>query len=159
MLHQENWLDLSQHLKKKKMYVAFLGFRKAFDRVKRNVLWNVLLNLGIRENMFNTVRAMYSSVLSCVRSNPRNTKKGSQQCCLVTPVLFSFLINELASDMLLRGNKERNCYLEKLNYLFLCLQMTLLCFHPHQSAYRTIWMSSMKLPTDWACLLTLKRPK
>ena len=34
--------------------------------------------------------------------------------------------------------------------------MILLCFHPHQSDYRTSWMSSIKSPTGWACLLTLK---
>ena len=55
---------VSKHLKKnKKLYVAFVDFRKAFDTVKRNVLWNVLLQLGIGGNMLNTLRAMYSSVL------------------------------------------------------------------------------------------------
>ena len=44
---------VSKHLKKnKKLYVAFVDFRKAFDTVKRNVLWNVLLQLGIGGNMF-----------------------------------------------------------------------------------------------------------
>ena len=58
--------------------------------------------------MFNTLRAMYSSVLSCVRCIPRNTDyfncmQGLKQGCLVSPVLFSFLINELASEIVLRG--------------------------------------------------------
>ena len=35
---------VSKHLKKnKRLYAAFVDFRKAFDTVKRNVLWNVLL--------------------------------------------------------------------------------------------------------------------
>ena len=43
---------------------------------------------------------MYSSVLSCVRCNPRNTNyfncmQGLKQGCVVSPVLFSFLIDEL----------------------------------------------------------------
>ena len=100
---------VSKHLKKnKKLYVAFVDFHKTFDTVKRNVPWNVLLHLGIGGNMFNTLRAMYSSVLSCVRCNPRNTDyfncmQGLKQGCLVSPVLFSFLINELASEIVLRG--------------------------------------------------------
>ena len=58
--------------------------------------------------MFNTLRTMYSSVLSCVRCNPRNTDylncmQGLKQGCLVSPVLFSFLINEVASEILLGG--------------------------------------------------------
>ena len=98
-----------KHLKKnKKLYVAFVDFCKAFDTVKRNVLWNVLLKLYLCGNMFNTLRAMYSSVLSYVRCNPRNTDyfncvQGLKQGCLVSPILFSFLINELASEILLRG--------------------------------------------------------
>ena len=96
---------VSKHPKKnKKPHAAFVDFRKAFGTAKRNVLWNVLLQLGIDGNMFNTIRAMYSSVLSCVRCNPRNTvicMQGLKQGCLVNPVLFSFLINELASEILL----------------------------------------------------------
>ena len=92
--------------------------------------------------MFNTLRAMYSSVLSCVRCNPRNTDyfncmQGLKQGCLVSAVLFFFLINELASEILLRRNMEFNNYLKKLKYFCLCLLMILLCFHPHQSDYRT----------------------
>ena len=98
---------VSKHLtKNKKLNVAFVD--KAFGTVKRNVLWNVLLQLGIGGNMFSTLRAMYSSVLSCVRCKTRNTDyfncmQGLKQGCLVNPVLFSFLINELASEILLRG--------------------------------------------------------
>ena len=98
---------VSKHLtKNKKLYVAFVD--KAFGTVKRNVLWNVLLQLGIGGNMFSTLRAMYSSVLSYVRCKTRNTDyfncmQGLKQGCLVSPVLFSFLINELASEILLRG--------------------------------------------------------
>ena len=54
---------VSKHLEKnKKLYVAFVDFRKDFDTVKRNILWNVLLQLDIGGNMFNTLGAMYSSV-------------------------------------------------------------------------------------------------
>ena len=105
---RKDYAMVSEHLKKnKKLYGAFVDFRKAFDTVKRNFLWNVLLQLGIGGNMFNTLRAMYSSVVSCVRCSPRNTDyfncmQGLKHCCLVSPVLF-FLINELASEILLRG--------------------------------------------------------
>ena len=54
---------VSKHLKKnEKLYVAFVDFCKTFDTVKRNILWNVLLQLGIGGYMFNTLGAMYSSV-------------------------------------------------------------------------------------------------
>ena len=57
--------------------------------------------------MFNTLRAMYSLVLSCVRCNPRNSDyfncmQELKQGCLISPILFSFVINELASEILRR---------------------------------------------------------
>ena len=134
---------VSEHLKKKtKMYVTFVDFRKAFDTVKRNVLWNVLLQLGIGGNMFNTLRAMYPSVLSCVRCNQRytdyfNCMQGLKQGRLVSPVLFSLLINELASEILLRGKHGIQLLPREIEYFYLCLLIILLCFHPHQSDYRT----------------------
>ena len=135
---------VSKHLKKnKKLYVAFVDFRKAFDTVKRNVLWNVLLQLGIGGNMFNTLRAMYSSVLSCVRCNPRNADYFNCMQGLKTglfgkprPVLLSDKRTGLR-DSIKRKNMEFNYYQEKLSCFYLCLLMILLCFHPHQSDYRT----------------------
>ena len=58
--------------------------------------------------MFNTIRAMYSWVLSYVRCNPRNTDylncmQGLKQGCLTNTALFSFLIKALTSVILLRG--------------------------------------------------------
>ncbi|KAK7108905.1 hypothetical protein V1264_013044 [Littorina saxatilis] len=97
--------QLKQH---KKLYVAFVDFQKAFDTVKRDVLWNVLLKIGIGGKMLQTLRAMYSNVLSCVRCNSDYTAffecmHGLKQGCLASPILFSFLINELASEMILKG--------------------------------------------------------
>ena len=85
----------------------------------------MLPQLGIGGNTFNTLRAMYSSVLSCVRCNPRNTDYfncmlGLKQGCLVSPVLFSFLINELASEIPLRG-KHGIQLLPRENELFLLM--------------------------------------
>ena len=81
---------MSKHLKQNKttttttkLYVASAEFCNAFDTVKKNVLRTVLLKLGIRGHMFNTLRNMW-------------------QGCLARPVLFSFLINKLASETLLR---------------------------------------------------------
>lgn len=93
---------------KKKLYVAFVDFQKAFDTVKRDVLWNVLLKIGVKGRMFNMLRSMYSSVLSCVRCNSGNTDyfeclQGLKQGCLASPTLFSFLINELASEIICKG--------------------------------------------------------
>lgn len=89
-------------LQNKKVYVAFVDFRKAFDTVKRNVLWNILLKTGISGRMLSALTALYQSVQFCVRNSMNNCTdyfecfQGLKQGCLVSPTLFSFLINELA---------------------------------------------------------------
>ena len=44
----------------KKIYCSFIDFRKAFDYVNRDYLWYKLLKMGIRGNILNVIRSMYS---------------------------------------------------------------------------------------------------
>ena len=52
---------------KGKLYVAFVDNRKAYDSVKRNILWDVLRRAGAGGKMVRALRAMYSSVVASVR--------------------------------------------------------------------------------------------
>ena len=95
-------------LKNTKLYVAFIDFKKAYDTVNRNVLWSVLLRAGIKGKMLKMIQAMYSSVRACVLCNDGYSSffeclQGLKQGCVVSPVLFSLLINELANEIILNG--------------------------------------------------------
>ena len=61
--------NVIQHLlyKKKKLFVAFIDFTKAFDYVVRDILWYKLIKLGIRGKILNIIRSMYSIVKSRVK--------------------------------------------------------------------------------------------
>lgn len=88
-----------------KLYVAFVDFYKAFDSVSHATLWSVLSRTGIRGRMLNALRGMYASVKSCVRcaggelTDYFNCIQGLKQGCLCSPILFSYFINELATDI------------------------------------------------------------
>ena len=43
---------------KGKLYVAFVDFRKAYDSVNRNILWDVLRRAGTGEKMLRALRTM-----------------------------------------------------------------------------------------------------
>lgn len=97
--------QLSNH---RKLYVAFIDFRKAFDLVDRNYLWYVLRKKGISCKMYAAIKSMYSVVKAKVRVNdcvsdsfmcPRGLKQG-ENC---SPILFSLFINELAEDVSQNG--------------------------------------------------------
>ena len=51
----------------KKLYCAFVDFRKAFDYVSRDNLWYKMITAGIAGKMFNIISSMYKEVRSCVK--------------------------------------------------------------------------------------------
>ena len=94
---------------KGKLYVAFVDFRKAYDSVNRNILWDVLQKAGAGGKMLRALRATYSSVVASVRVEAGCTTEefscpvGLKQGECNSPLLFSFFINELATTIREKG--------------------------------------------------------
>ena len=91
-----------------KFYCLFVDFSKAFDRVDHSFLLYKLASLGISGKMFQILRSMYSNVNSCVKSNSRMSKYfecpvGVRQGCMLSPILFTFFIEEL-NNMLVNSD-------------------------------------------------------
>ena len=87
--------------KRSKLYAAFIDFQKAFDTVNRNKLWDILEKIGVSTKMLNTLKAIYASVKAVIRvghekSTEINCPKGVRQGCLLSPLLFSLLVAEVA---------------------------------------------------------------
>ena len=60
--------------------------------------------------MFDMLQAMYSTVKACVLCHSTSGYSGFFDClqglkqgCIVSPILFSLLINELANEIILKG--------------------------------------------------------
>ena len=49
-------------LRNKKLYVAFIDFRKAFDFISHCKLWPILKKTGIKGKMLQTIQSMYRIV-------------------------------------------------------------------------------------------------
>ena len=93
---------------KRKLYVAFIDFEKAFDSINRNLLWPILLKNGIKGKLFRCIKTMYNSVKCRVRHGARFTDyisctAGVKQGDVCSPVLFSIFINELALEVIRNG--------------------------------------------------------
>ena len=87
-----------------KLYVAFVDFKKAFDSVHHGKLFETIKNEGIRGRFYGALRAMYDSLLSCVRVNSECSEffgcpNGVRQGCVLSPTLFSLFINQLATHI------------------------------------------------------------
>ena len=94
-------IDLFLH-NKKRLYVAFIDFRKAFDSVWRSGLWEKLLSQNVDGKIFRIVTNLYSQIKSCVmnretgeRSNFFGSFSGVRQGENLSPLLFSLFVNDL----------------------------------------------------------------
>ena len=91
----------------RKLYVAFVDFKKAFDFVHREALWHVLKKSGMNENskILNALKAVYSKVQCAVCCDEMGISEyfdcsvGVKQGCILSPTLFNLFINELAKEV------------------------------------------------------------
>lgn len=85
-----------------KLYVCFVDFEKAFDRVSRNLLLHKLHSSGVKGNFWNILCSMYSDDKACIKlgnavtdSYPINV--GVKQGCVLSPTLFNLFLSDLPS--------------------------------------------------------------
>lgn len=84
----------------KKLYCAFIDFRKAFDTVWRVGLFQKLLKNNISGKVFNVILNMYTNIKSCVKMGELKTEYfpceiGVRQGEKLSPFLFALYLNDL----------------------------------------------------------------
>ena len=86
-------------------YVAFVDFRKAYDTVPHELLFQKLHHLGFRGHMLHFIKALYRDSTFQVRtgappyrfSDPIPLRRGLRQGCPASPTLFNIFINDIFS--------------------------------------------------------------
>ena len=86
--------------RKKKLFCAFIDYKKAFDSVQRGLLWGKLLNSGVNGKVLHVIRDMYAKAKSCVKTRHGLSQffvsnVGLRQGENLSPVLFSLFLNDL----------------------------------------------------------------
>ena len=94
--------------RKRKLYVAFIDYKKVFDSINRNALWKILEQNGIDGKMLAVLKSIFNEVVSCVRSDIGTTKyfncwKGLKQGCILSPIVFSYIIQVVTNEVCRRG--------------------------------------------------------
>jgi hypothetical protein len=111
--------------RKMKLYVVFVDYLKAFDSVDRESLWMVLNKIKTSSKMLRMMQGIYKSVKSCVKwgnelSEFFDCPQGVKQGCILSPVIFSLLINDVAEKVAKNG-KHGIQFLPGLQEMFLLL--------------------------------------
>jgi len=83
----------------KKLYCAFVDFKKAYDGIHRSLLWKKLLSYQINGKVLNVIKNLYAHAKSCVCTKQCSTfflsNIGLRQGENLSPILFALFLNDL----------------------------------------------------------------
>ena len=88
-----------------KLYCCFVDFKKAFDTVNRDLLWQVLEGLGIQGRILEIIKSLYAHDSAAVRSSQGISAifrcfLGVKQGCPLSPTLFGLYVDGLEKHLL-----------------------------------------------------------
>ncbi|EYB91134.1 hypothetical protein Y032_0210g2145 [Ancylostoma ceylanicum] len=91
--------------KNKPCHIAFLDLEKAYDRLPRAVIWDLMRERGIPEYMVKTVQVMYEGTTARVRTSLGTTSKfditvGVHQGSALSPFLFIMTLDTVVKHLL-----------------------------------------------------------
>ncbi len=95
----------------RRLFCAFVDYRKAFDTVSRTILWRKLLAHGIQGKIFNVITNLYMRAKACVVANGCmsdffDSKIGVKQGENLSPLLFSLFLNDIENFFLGHGGSS-----------------------------------------------------
>ena len=100
--------------KKRRVYVGFVGLEKAYDRVNREALWQVLRMYDAGGKLLNGVNSIYVNSLAYVSVEGSESEcfridGGVRQVCIMSPWLFKIYMDAVMKDLKMgmrwRGHK------------------------------------------------------
>ena len=90
------------------MIINFIDFKKAFDSIHRETMWNILELYGIPKKFINIFRTIYENSSCCIKTEDGTTEffkilTGVRQGCNLSPFLFLVVIDYILRTAM---NKE-----------------------------------------------------
>ena len=87
-------------LKLQSTFAAFIDFTKAYDSIKRDLLFRKLSDMGLTGRIHKAITSLYDNVKCCVRINGLKTDYfevscGLKQGCKLSTLLFNLYVNDL----------------------------------------------------------------
>jgi hypothetical protein len=109
-------IDYARH-KKKTLYLVFVNFSKAYDRVPRDLMLKKIKEMGCGGTMTNAIAAAYQKTEMILRSTTITTSTGVRQGSPTSCLLFTLVVNDLIRQ--LKTRCEPDGFLGKTHSLML----------------------------------------
>jgi hypothetical protein len=98
--------------------VTFIDFEKAFDSVKREVMWRTLQEYGIPRKIIQIIKILYDNFRCKISHESKiseliGVRNGVRQGCILSPTLFLLILDRVMMRGIQWSMKER---LEDLDY-------------------------------------------
>lgn len=82
------------------VYISFVDLEKAYDRVDRRLMWEILEEYGVDRHLIGAISSLYSDSMSYVRilgrkSEPFRVGAGLRQGCVLSPLLFIIYMDRI----------------------------------------------------------------
>ena len=107
-----------------------MDFKKAFDFINRDIIWYLLMKLGVKGKILNIIKSMYAEVKARVKFNNELSEScdsylGVRQSDCLSPLLFSMYLNDIEEEFYLNGFKGIDIGTSKLFLLLYADNMTI----------------------------------
>ena len=95
-----------KHLQhQRNIYIVFIDFKKAFDRVWHEALWATMKKFNISGKLIDTIQSLYENAMSAVLVQGAtgewfHTSVGVRQGCLLSPTLFNIFLEDIMTHAL-----------------------------------------------------------
>jgi endonuclease/exonuclease/phosphatase family metal-dependent hydrolase len=87
------------------LYVVFVDYQVAFDSLDRDCIWIALRNCGLPDKLINVIKSLYNGFKCSVLhdgqlSDPFTPCSGVRQGCVLSPLLFLVVLDEVMHNAL-----------------------------------------------------------
>ena len=87
-------------VEKKRLYIAFIDFRKAYDKINRNLLFLKLQRIGVKGLLYENLKAIYDNISYLIKVrggylNPIPSSRGLKQGGVLSPLLFNLFVDDV----------------------------------------------------------------
>ena len=109
-------IDLAKY-KKRKLYILFIDFSKAYDRVPRHKLIEYMKSLGCGKIMLSALLNMYKNTYNILNSTKISTSSGVRQGAPTSCLLFTTYVDKMVR--MIKESMQNDGFLGRLHVLML----------------------------------------